>query len=108
MSNDLDRPSRIEPPKSDGKASKVVPPLPSAMPSPRQSLRTVLALLVLALICAGGWTLFRRHQTAAQSAGSTAGGRTGPGSFPVPVVPGIVAKQDVPIYLDGLGTVQAF
>ena len=27
---------------------------------------------------------------------------------PVPVVPGVVARQDVPIYLEGLGTVQAF
>jgi multidrug efflux system membrane fusion protein len=30
------------------------------------------------------------------------------GSFPVPIVPGTVEKKDVPIYLDGLGTVQAF
>jgi multidrug efflux system membrane fusion protein len=29
-------------------------------------------------------------------------------NFPVPVVAGVVSKQDVPIYLDGLGTVQAF
>ena len=28
--------------------------------------------------------------------------------LPVPVVPGVVAKRDVAIYLDGLGTVQAF
>ena len=27
---------------------------------------------------------------------------------PVPVVAGTVAQKDVPIYLDGLGTVQAF
>ncbi len=39
-----------------------------------------------------------------------AGGRRGgpPGTAVVPVTPGIVAKQDVPIFLDGLGTVQAF
>jgi multidrug efflux system membrane fusion protein len=30
------------------------------------------------------------------------------GSFPVPIVPGVVEQKDVPIYLDGLGTVQAF
>jgi hypothetical protein len=26
----------------------------------------------------------------------------------VPVLPGVVEQKDVPIYLDGLGTVQAF
>jgi len=30
------------------------------------------------------------------------------GNFPVPIVPGTVEEKDVPIYLDGLGTVQAF
>ena len=30
------------------------------------------------------------------------------GNFPVPVVPGVVEQKDVPIFLDGLGTVQAF
>jgi multidrug efflux system membrane fusion protein len=30
------------------------------------------------------------------------------GSFPVPIIPGVVQQKDVPIYLDGLGTVQAF
>jgi multidrug efflux system membrane fusion protein len=29
-------------------------------------------------------------------------------SFPVPIIPGVVQQKDVPIYLDGLGTVQAF
>jgi multidrug efflux system membrane fusion protein len=30
------------------------------------------------------------------------------GSFAVPIIPGVVQQKDVPIYLDGLGTVQAF
>jgi multidrug efflux system membrane fusion protein len=30
------------------------------------------------------------------------------GGLPVPVLPGVVEQKDVPIYLDGLGTVQAF
>jgi multidrug efflux system membrane fusion protein len=29
-------------------------------------------------------------------------------NFPVPVVPGVVEQKDVPVFLDGLGTVQAF
>lgn len=45
------------------------------------------------------------------AAGQSAQRRSGGGqmtNMPVPVVPGTVQRQDVPIYLDGLGTVQAF
>jgi multidrug efflux system membrane fusion protein len=37
---------------------------------------------------------------------AAAGGRGAGG--PVPITPGVVAKKDVPIYLTGIGTVQAF
>ncbi len=41
--------------------------------------------------------------------GTRTGGMPGrPGSFPVPVTAGTVVEKDVPIFLDGLGTVQAF
>jgi len=44
-----------------------------------------------------------------QSAGTGGGGgRPALGSMAVPVIPGVVEQKDVPIYLDGLGTVQAF
>src|SRR5258708_7787179 len=108
MSNDLDRSSRAEPLKSDSKAPKVATPLTPTSPAPRHGLRTALALIVVALIGLVGWVWFRRHQAAEGALASGAGGRPGPGSFPIPVVPGVVVKQDVPIYLDGLGTVQAF
>src|SRR5437879_2767521 len=42
------------------------------------------------------------------SAGKSAVLSARPGMGPVPVVAGTVARKDVPIYLDGLGTVQAF
>jgi multidrug efflux system membrane fusion protein len=35
-------------------------------------------------------------------------GRSAMGNFPVPIIPGVVQQKEVPIYLDGLGTVQAF
>jgi multidrug efflux system membrane fusion protein len=108
MSNDLERPSSVEPPKSAGKALKVATPLASTTTAPGHGLRNVLILLILALLCAGGWTWLRRQQAARGSVAGAVGARPGPGSFPVPVVPGVVTKQDVPIYLDGLGTVQAF
>jgi multidrug efflux system membrane fusion protein len=66
-----------------------------------------MGVLVLVAVAALAWFLVRKHQAAA-AAGGMAGGRPAFGSFPVPVVPGVAEKKDVPIYLDGLGTVQAF
>src|SRR5437773_6013848 len=48
----------------------------------------------------------KRKGEAAGSRKGGAGGRAAAG--PVSVVVGTVASKDVPIYLDGLGTVQAF
>jgi multidrug efflux system membrane fusion protein len=59
--------------------------------------------LVLALVVLGGIYWFTSHRAGASA--NPAGGRKGGG--PVPVVAGTVEKKDVPIYLDGLGTVQA-
>src|SRR4029434_7995432 len=42
-------------------------------------------------------------QHASSPASDSAAGR-----LPVPVIGGVVEKKDVPIYLDGIGTVQAF
>ena len=88
--------------------------------------KKTLWITLLAVLLAAGW-LYVRHQGAAAAQASSAaagvagGGRvsvshgSGPGGahgfgpdLPVPVVPGVVTKRDVPIYLDGLGTVQAF
>ncbi len=76
-------------------------------------------LILLALVVLGGWW-FHQHEAAQSAAtggdspqgGAAAGGRRGGAhggaNPPVPVVAGTVEKHDVPIYLDGLGTVQAF
>ena len=56
-----------------------------------------MRMVGLMLVIAGGWGC-RPH----------AGKPTAGGPPPVPVVAGQVAQKDVPIYLDGLGTVQAF
>lgn len=55
------------------------------------------------------WWSYHRGSEANQAQG--AGGRSGgpnAGGGPVPVVAGKVEQKDIPIYLDGLGTVQAF
>src|SRR6476660_4563091 len=60
-------------------------------------------LVILLIVLAGLWFKSRP----AQKAGSVAQGGRGAGG-PVPVVAGTVVQKDVPLYLDGLGTVQAF
>ena len=80
------------------------------------SKRFWFILLALILVVAAWW-----HAQTVAPAGSgspgAGGHRGGPGggghgaggpNLPVPVVAGTVEKRDVPIYLDGLGTVQAF
>jgi membrane fusion protein, multidrug efflux system len=72
-----------------------------------------LFILVGALFIGGIWYYFS-HQNGSQLAVDASkakaerrGQRSGQGG-PVPVVAGVVQKRDVPIYLDGIGTVQAF
>jgi membrane fusion protein, multidrug efflux system len=61
--------------------------------------RPVIALLVLALVGAGLlWHFARAPRAAAKTEGA---------SGPIPVIVANVARKDVPIYLTGLGTVQA-
>jgi membrane fusion protein, multidrug efflux system len=68
-------------------------------------------ILVGAVFIGGIWFYFS-HQNASKEAvdvskAKTSGQRGGPGG-PVPVVAGVVTKRDVPIYLNGIGTVQAY
>jgi multidrug efflux system membrane fusion protein len=64
----------------------------------------IAALLVAALLVA--WGIYHRVHTKTASA-PRAGAARGE-TPPVPVVAGVVTTKNVPIYLDGLGTVQAF
>ena len=66
-----------------------------------------LVIIGLAVAVAAGvfWTL----RPAAPSRDQEPGGRKGAGEArPVPVVPGLALRKDLPVYLDGLGTVQAY
>jgi multidrug efflux system membrane fusion protein len=72
-----------------------------------------LFILVGVLFIGGIWYYFG-HLNASKDAAATSQAKTsghvqrgGPGG-PVPVVAGVVQKRDVPIYLDGIGTVQAY
>jgi multidrug efflux system membrane fusion protein len=76
------------------------------------SKRTILVIIGALILLIGWWS---RHHPASSgqsgpAAGAQGGGRRGGpnGGGPVPVVAGKVEQKDMPIYLDGLGTVQAF
>ncbi len=69
--------------------------------------RKLVALVVVLLVAnLAGWVVYHRSQSDTSTAAGAASARGQ--SLPVPVVEGVVATSDVPIYLDGLGTVQAF
>jgi multidrug efflux system membrane fusion protein len=69
---------------------------------PSWGSRAAIAIVAIILIAAVVWGV--KHRQAAAAAQASAG-RTLP---PVPIIAGKVMQKDVPIYLDGLGTVQAF
>ncbi len=100
-----DKPRPEPGPVSEPKTASYLPP--STQPEPSRSHRgrnPVWILLVLAVVGALGWFAWKKQHAAAASTS----GRPTIGSFPVPIIPGEVQQKDVPIYLDGLGTVQAF
>ena len=74
------------------------------------SKRTILVIIGVVLLVIGWWSC--HHGSSSDPSGSSGGqgGRRGSsaGGGPVPVVAGTVEQKDMPIYLDGLGTVQAF
>ncbi len=68
-------------------------------------MKRLLLLLVLLAAAGGAWWWFAGPADTGQAA--SAGGRHG-GDTPVPVLAAKAELRDVPIYLDGLGTVQAY
>jgi multidrug efflux system membrane fusion protein len=73
--------------------------------------RLTLGIIGALVLLIAWWSIHHRaDQSGSTVAGGTSGRRGGPGAGggPVPVVAGKVEQKDVPIYLDGLGTVQAF
>lgn len=65
-------------------------------------------VLLVAVLACGVWAYKNRPaEQAGPGAGKPGAGKPGAGA-PIPVVSGVVTKKDIPIYLDGLGTVQAY
>ena len=83
-------------------------PLKAVVPQqPSSGLGKLAGFTIVIFLVVGAVWLVHRRQAAAAAATPKAGGRGGMGG-PVPVMAGKVEQKDVPIYLDGIGTVQAF
>src|SRR3974390_1196335 len=81
----------------------------SAAPGRRRRNRSAIFIIVLAALLIGlGWMWAKKRSSPPPEAAASPGSRPAAAGFAVPVVPGLVEQKDVPIYLDGLGTVQAF
>src|SRR4051794_28754216 len=90
---------------ADAPRHAAVPHAPRRPQRPRKGhpiRRTIIIVVVLALVVAGYFRIRSTRQAAAEKA-------AGPqrGAMAVPVVAGVAMQKDVPIFLDGLGTIQA-
>ena len=72
-------------------------------PARRKSAIVAAALVVATLV---GWAVYHRLRSGTTTSAGAAAARGQ--TLPVAVVEGMVSTMDVPIYLDGLGTIQAF
>jgi membrane fusion protein, multidrug efflux system len=106
MSKNLQVPSNTESARTGPNPEGLL--LPERAPGTNRRLNVIFILILIGAMLALGWIWRSRRQADATTPNSKTGGRPGFASAPVPVVPGVVEQRDVPIYLDGLGTVQAF
>src|SRR2546427_5707945 len=77
-----------------------------AQPKPPARRKSAIVAAVLVLATVVGWGVYRRLRSGTTTSAGAATARAQ--TVPVPVVEGVVTTKDVPIYLEGLGTVQAF
>lgn len=83
-------------------------PSPAPGPNIRRGWGVITLLGIIIGVAVLGWFWTKRSRNPEAGAAPGPGGRASTGNFPVPIIPGTVETKDVPIYLDGLGTVQAF
>ncbi len=106
-------PSSSSPPGAPHSATSILPPRRTdSGKSGKSPWGWIITLVVLVGIGYGAWRIWGRPKTGSTEAGNPAGapaaGGTNRGPIAVPVILGKVQEKDVPIYADGLGTVQAF
>lgn len=101
--SDLSTMTPVHEPEDPRRLSAAPPPRPPKPATGGKKWRWLIGMTLVAAAAIVGVRYFQGH---AEPSAKGAGGERG-GQPPVPVVAGTVEKKDVPIYLDGLGTVQA-
>lgn len=79
---------------------------PAPQPGPNSAAKTATYVVLALVAILAGWFIYHRLHSAKPASAATSAGR-GQGG-PVPVTAGLVKTKNVPIYLDGIGTVQAY
>jgi membrane fusion protein, multidrug efflux system len=91
-------------------ALQLHPDDPNPKPGKKRSSARAISVLILIAVLAGGFFLYRsthKPQTTA-AAGRGRGGRNGDANALVPVAVTRAQRRDLPVYLDGLGSIDAF
>ena len=89
--------------RADPATPQKLSPQPGRQVRSSSKLRWFVIVAVLGVLVFASGRLFQNRQSVNSAASGSAAG-----AMPVPVIAGVVEKKDVPIYLDGIGTVQAF
>jgi len=106
MSTKLEAPTGLSNPEND--KARFTDVKPAATPGSNRTSSLAMLGLLMVVLSVLGWVWARRQHTAAATGGPGGGPRGAMANLPVPIIPGVVELKDVPVYLDGLGTVQAF
>ena len=91
-------------------ALQLQPDDPSHKPGKKRSSAGTISILIVIAVLASGFFLYRsthKPQTTA-AAGRGRGGRNGDANALVPVAVTPAQRRDLPVYLDGLGSIEAF
>lgn len=97
-------PASLDSPQPSGIRNDRPPVGSAAVPRSSAKWRWLIVSTVVVVLGIAG-TRFIQQQRAVPAGGAP--GRDRAGGAPVPVVAGVVETRDMPLYLDGLGTVQA-
>ena len=106
MSTKLEAPTGLS--NAENEKSRFADPKPTGNSGSNGKLSLAMLGLVVVVLSVLGWAWARRQHATAATGGPGGGSRAALANLPVPIIPGVVELKDVPIYLDGLGTVQAF
>lgn len=104
-------PHSPDPNATANRERSALPRGPQANPTaarPQSSHSILWTILVLALIAGVAFFVVQKRRVGQETKPAGAAGRGAMANLPVPIIPGKVEVKEVPIYLDGLGTVQAF